>query len=160
MAGKAALSAQDLNKLLHYATFESFRPITSQGKEKKNRRFDDIWRYKEDYDKAFKSLSESECKAIFERLAEEYTVVMNETEKCKKIAENKSLITEKDLRITGREVEYKNFFSLMNIKLVSLTIWVKGHRVILANPGAGKKVYCYCRKHSNTRVFTKIPMYY
>ena len=107
IAGKTALSTQDLNKLLHYATFESFRPITSQGKEK---RIEDLMIFggiRKAYDKSFKSLSEAECRAIFERLAEEYTVVMNETENVR-IAEKKALVTEKDLRITGREVEYKS----------------------------------------------------
>ena len=138
IAGKTALSMQDLNKLLHYATFESFRPITSQGKEK---RIEDLMIFggiRKTYDKTFKSLSEAECRAIFERLAEEYTVVMNETENVK-IAEKKTLVTEKDLRITGREVEYKTFF-LDEYQVGIVNDMGKGHRVILANPGAGKSV--------------------
>ena len=137
-AGKTTLSSQDLNKLLHYATFESFRPITSQGKEK---RIEDLMVFggiRKAYDKTFKSLSDSECRAIFERLAEEYTVVMNETENVK-ITEKKALVTEKDLRITGREVEYKTFF-LDEYQVGVVNDMGKGHRVILANPGAGKSV--------------------
>lgn len=138
IAGKTALSTQDLNKLLHYATFESFRPITSQGKEK---RIEDLMIFggiRKTYDKTFKSLSEAECRAIFERLAEEYTVVINEVENVK-IAEKKTLVTEKDFRITGREVEYKTFF-LDEYQVGIVNDMGKGHRVILANPGAGKSV--------------------
>ena len=138
IAGKTSLPQQELNKLLHYATFESFRPITSQGKEKRIEElmiFDGI---RKAYDRTFKSLSDAECRAIFERLAEEYTVVMNETENVK-VAEKKALVTEKDLRITGREVEYKTFF-LDEYQVGIVNDMGKGHRVILANPGAGKSV--------------------
>lgn len=138
IAGKTTLSEQELNKLLHYATFESFRPITSQGKEK---RIEDLMIFggiRKAYDKTFTSLSEAECRAIFERLAEEYTVVMNETENVK-VAEKKALVTENDLRITGREVEYKTFF-LDEYQVGIVNDMGKGHRVILANPGAGKSV--------------------
>lgn len=138
IAGKTTLSEQELNKLLHYATFESFRPITSQGKEK---RIEDLMIFggiRKAYDKTFTSLSEAECRAIFERLAEEYTVVMHETENVK-VVEKKTLVTEKDLRITGREVEYKTFF-LDEYQVGIVNDMGKGHRVILANPGAGKSV--------------------
>lgn len=138
IAGKTTLSEQDLNKLLHYATLESFRPITSQGKEK---RIEDLMIFggiRKAYDKTFTSLSETECRAIFERLAEEYTVVMNETENVK-VVEKKALVTEKDLQITGREVEYKTFF-LDEYQVGIVNDMGKGHRVILANPGAGKSV--------------------
>ena len=137
-AGKTNLSSQDLIKLLHYATLESFRPITSQGKEK---RIEDLMIFggiRKAYDKTFKSLSDVECRAIFERLAEEYTVVMNENENVK-IAEKKTFVTEQALRITGREVEYKTFF-LDEYQVGIVNDMGKGHRVILANPGAGKSV--------------------
>ena len=137
-AGRTTVTQQELKKLLHYATFESFRPITSQGKEK---RIEDLMIFggiRKAYDKTFKSLSDAECRAIFERLAEEYTVVMNEAENVK-VAEKKTLITEKDLRITGREVEYKTFF-LDEYQVGIVNDMGKGHRVILANPGAGKSV--------------------
>lgn len=90
------------------------------------------------YDKTFKSLSELECRAIFERLAPEYTVVLNETiNVC--VAEKKTLVTEADLRITGKELEYKTFF-LDEYQVGVVNDMGKGHRVILANPGAGKSV--------------------
>lgn len=138
IAGKTSLPQQELNKLLHYATFESFRPITSQGKEKRIEELMIFGGVRKAYDRTFKFLSDAECRAIFERLAEEYTVVMNEIENVK-VAEKKALVTEKDLRITGREVEYKTFF-LDEYQVGIVNDMGKGHRVILANPGAGKSV--------------------
>ena len=138
IAGKASVSPEELTQLLNYATFDSFRPITSSGKEKRIedlRMFDGIRCL---YDKTFKTLSTAECRAIFERLAPEYTVVMNETENVR-IAEKKTFVTDVDLRITGREVEYKTFF-LDEYQVGVVNDMGKGHRVILANPGAGKSV--------------------
>ena len=138
IVGKTSLPSQELYKLLHYATFDSFRPIISQGKEK---RIEDLMIFdgvRKSYDETFKSMSDKECRAIFERLAEEYTVVVNETENVK-IEEKSALITEKDLQITGREVEYKTFF-LDEYQVGIVNDMGKGHRVILANPGAGKSV--------------------
>lgn len=154
--GKTSISPQDLNKLLNYATFNYFIPITSQGKE---RRIEDLKLFegiRKTYDKTFKFLSELECRAIFERLAAEYTVVMNETENIK-IAEKKTLVTEQDLRITGREVEYKTFF-LDEYQVGVVNDMGKGHRVILANPGAGKsvlllsKAFKYASLYKNSNV--------
>lgn len=138
IAGKASVSPEELTQLLNYATFDSFRPITSSGKEKRIedlRMFDGI---RCPYDKTFKTLSTAECRAIFDRLAPEYTVVMNETENVR-IAEKKTFVTDVDLRITGREVEYKTFF-LDEYQVGVVNDMGKGHRVILANPGAGKSV--------------------
>ena len=138
IAGKTSLPQQERNKLLHYATFESLRPITSQGNEKRIEELMIFGGIRKAYDKTFTSLSDAECRAIFERLAEEYTVVMNETENVR-VPEKKTLVTEKDLRITGREVEYKTFF-LDEYQVGIVNDMGKGHRVILANPGAGKSV--------------------
>lgn len=63
---------------------------------------------------------------------------MNETENVR-IAEIKTFVTDADLRITGREVEYKTFF-LDEYQVGVVNDMGKGHRVILANPGAGKSV--------------------
>ncbi len=136
--GKPTVPKEELSQLLNYATFDSFRPITSIGSEK---RIEDLKIFdgvRCPYDKSFKSLSESECRAIFERLAPEYTVVMNETENVR-IAEKKTFVTDADLKITGKEVEYKTFF-LDEYQVGIVNDMGKGHRVILANPGAGKSV--------------------
>ncbi len=136
--GKTTVAKDELRQLQNYATFDSFRPITSDGKEK---RIEDLKMFagvRKAYDKTFKSLSEQECRAIFERLAPEYTVVMNETIGVR-VAEKKALVTESDLRITGKEMEYKTFF-LDEYQVSVVNEMGKGHRVILANPGAGKSV--------------------
>lgn len=104
VVGKTTVSKDDLQQLRNYATFDSFRPITSDGKEKRIEDLKIFAGIRKAYDKTFKSLSELECRAIFERLAPEYTVVMNETiNVC--VAEKKTLVTEADLRITGKELE-------------------------------------------------------
>lgn len=138
VVGKTTVARDTLRQLEDYATFASFRRITSDGKE---RRIEDLKIFagiRKAYDSTFKSLSERECRAIFERLAPEYTVVMNETENVR-VAEKRTLITEADLRITGKELEYKTFF-LDTYQVGIVNDMGKGHRVILANPGAGKSV--------------------
>ena len=138
VVGKTTVSKDDLQQLRNYATFDSFRPITSDGKEKRIEDLKIFAGIRKAYDKTFKSLSELECRAIFERLAPEYTVVLNETiNVC--VAEKKTLVTEADLRITGKELEYKTFF-LDEYQVGVVNDMGKGHRVILANPGAGKSV--------------------
>ena len=138
VVGKTTVSKDDLQQLRDYATFDSFRPIASDGKEKRIEDLKIFAGIRKAYDKTFKSLSELECRAIFERLAPEYTVVMNETINVR-IAERKTLVTEADLRITGKELEYKTFF-LDEYQVDIVNDMGKGHRVILANPGAGKSV--------------------
>ena len=138
VVGKTTVSKDDLQQLRNYATFDSFRPITSDGKEKRIEDLKIFAGIRKAYDKTFKSLSELECRAIFERLAPEYTVVLNESiNVC--VAEKKTLVTEADLRITGKELEYKTFF-LDEYQVGIVNDMGKGHRVILANPGAGKSV--------------------
>ena len=86
------MSKDDLQQLQNYATFDSFRPITSDGKEKRIEDLKIFAGIRKAYDKTFKSLSELECRAIFERLAPEYTVVLNETiNVC--VPEKKTLVT-------------------------------------------------------------------
>ena len=136
--GKTSVPKIDLQLLKDLATFDSFRPILSDGKEKRIEDLKIFSGVRKAYDKTFRTLSELECRAIFERLAPEYTVVMNETVNVH-IAEKKTLVTEKDLRITGKEMEYKTFF-LDEYQVGIVNDMGKGHRVILANPGAGKSV--------------------
>ena len=90
------------------------------------------------FDLSFSSISEKESKAIFERLAPEYTVVIHEKEECA-IEEIGSPIDIAGEKITGKEVEFKTFF--LDKRQVSLVNELgKGHRVLLANAGAGKSV--------------------
>ncbi len=90
------------------------------------------------FDPDFQSLSEQECAAIFERLAPEYVVVMHEKEHVE-VKQKEAALTEQDFRITGRETEYRTFF-LDEYQVGLINDMGRGHRVILANPGAGKSV--------------------
>ncbi|MBD5543848.1 MAG: AAA family ATPase [Lachnospiraceae bacterium] len=90
------------------------------------------------YASEFKKLSEQECRAIFERIAPEYTVIMNEKEHVE-VIQAKAIPSEQDFKITGKELEYKTFF-LDEYQVAQVNDMGKGHRVLLANPGAGKSV--------------------
>ena len=63
---------------------------------------------------------------------------MSETEHIQ-VVEKKNAATEHNLRITGKELEYKTFF-LDEYQVAQVNDMGTGHRVILANPGAGKSV--------------------
>lgn len=136
--GGLSTSNEQLQKLLPYVTFEFFRPITSIGKEKRVSELGIFTNVRYPYDNSFKKISDMECRAIFERLAPEYTVIMNEVENIQ-INENKTVYTDKELRITGKELGFKTFF-LDEYQVAIVNDMGKGHRVILANPGAGKSV--------------------
>jgi hypothetical protein len=136
--GKTTATEEQLNQLLNYATFDFFRPITSTGKERTVSQLGIFAGARKPSDKSFKCLSEVECRAIFERLAPEYTVIMHEVENIH-VDEKENIVTENDLRITGKELEYKTFF-LDEYQVAQVNDMGKGHRIILANPGAGKSV--------------------
>ena len=156
VVGKTTVSKDDLQQLRNYATFDSFRPITSDGKEK---RIEDLKLFagiRKAYDKTFKSLSELECRAIFERLAPEYTVVLNETiNVC--VAEKKTLVTEADLRITGKELEYKTFF-LDEYQVGVVNDMGKVIESFWQTP-AQEKAFCFFLKRLSMQVCTKDPTY-
>lgn len=126
------------SELLNYAALEFFRPITSDGKEKHITQLGIFNGIHKPYDKNFATISDLECRAIFERLAPEYTVVINEVENIS-IKESFSHLSEDDFKISGNELEYKTFF-LDEYQVAQVNDMGKGHRVILANPGAGKSV--------------------
>lgn len=136
--GKVLASPEQLKQLYGYATFDAFRPITSQGTEKRIEDLQIFAGIRKAYDHTFKSISDLECCAVFERLAPEYTVVIQEKLHTR-VDEKKNLVTEEDLRITGKEQEFKTFF-LDEYQVGIVNDMGKGHRVILANPGAGKSV--------------------
>lgn len=136
--GNVNASMEQLNQLRNYATLDFFRPITSSGNEKTIKQLGVFEGIRKPYDATFKSLSDLDCTAIFERLAPEYIVVMTETEHVE-IATKHSIATEAEMRITGKELEYKTFF-LDEYQVSQVNDMGIGHRVILANPGAGKSV--------------------
>lgn len=136
--GSVAATSEQKRRLLNYATYDFFRPITSQGNEKTLLQFGIFDGIRKPYDRTFDIITNQECCAIFERLAPEYTVVMNEAEKIH-VPEKKEVVINRDMRITGKEIEYKTFF-LDEYQVAQVNDMGKGHRVILANPGAGKSV--------------------
>lgn len=125
-------------RLSAYASYKFFHPMDSDGKEKHVTDLKIFSNIRKEYDPNFKQMTEIEQKAIFERLAPEYTVVMNEIEDVKVPVSNK-IHTEEEMRITGDELEYKTFF-LDDYQVGQVNDMGRGHRVILANPGAGKSV--------------------
>ncbi len=149
--GEVNVSTEQLKKLLPYATFDFFRPITSKSREKRVSELGIFSNIRKPYDKSFKEIIEIECRAVFERLAPEYTVVMNEVENVQ-IAEKKTIMTSKDLRVTGKELEYKTFF-LDEYQVAIVNDMGKGHRVILANPGAGKSVLLLSKAFKYASIF-------
>ena len=135
---KKVLFIYSLEKLAEYASFMFFHPIDSTGKEKHLKDLRIFEYIRKEYNPNFKSISEIEQKAIFERLAPEYTVVMNEVEQVKVPVVN-TIHTEEEMLITGDELEYKTFF-LDEYQVGIVNDMGRGHRVVLANPGAGKSV--------------------
>ena len=137
-AGKISASTDQLEALRDYVTLDFFRPITSGGHEKTLSDLGIFHGIRKPYDKAFEQLTDLECRAIFERLAPEYTVIIAEKENVQ-VIERKNTSMEQCLRITGKELEYKTFF-LDEYQVAQVNDMGTGHRVILANPGAGKSV--------------------
>jgi hypothetical protein len=137
-ANMIQLEKEQKAQLAEYASFKFFHPIDSNGNEKYLKDLK-IFKYiRKEYDTNFKIISEIEQKAIFERLAPEYTVVMNEVEQVKVPVVN-TIHTEEEMLITGDELEYKTFF-LDEYQVGIVNDMGRGHRVLLANPGAGKSV--------------------
>lgn len=136
--GGREITEAQRKRLAVYASYKFFYPMDSEGKEKHVVDLKIFSNIRKEYDPNFKQMTEIEQKAIFERLAPEYTVVMNEIEDVKVPVANK-IHTEEEMRITGDELEYKTFF-LDDYQVGQVNDMGRGHRVILANPGAGKSV--------------------
>lgn len=130
-------SSSALNKLASYAYLQFLTPV-GQAKQKKLIDLDIAFDARKPYDPSFRQLSEQECKAIFERIAPEYTVVMHEEDHVE-IKQSETVFSEADFKITGKEAEYKTFF-LDEYQVAQVNDMGRGHRVLLANPGAGKSV--------------------
>lgn len=127
-----------------------FRPIDSQGKE---RRISDLKIFsgiEKSYDGSFSGMTELECRCIFERLAPEYSVIISENEPV--FIPTTSSISEEDMLITGNEVEYKTFF-LDEYQVGIVNEMGKGHRVVLANPGAGKSVLLLSKAFKYSKMY-------
>ena len=132
------LSESDKAKLSPYATFRNFMPISSKGKIKRVSELGIFSYFRQQYDPDFAQLTDIQSRAIFERFAPEYTVVMNELEPVT-VRENSTIIPDSELKITGQELEYRTFY-LDDYQVNIVNEMGRDHRVILANPGAGKSV--------------------
>ncbi|SDB07074.1 hypothetical protein SAMN02910298_00220 [Pseudobutyrivibrio sp. YE44] len=136
---KMECSIENRKLISEYATARNFTPIDntdSKLKLKDLHLFRDI---RKPYDANFIDLSEVENAAIFERLAPEYAVVIPEKEHITISDGRKTGVSDEDLLITGNESEFKTFF-LDDDQVNIVNDMGKGHRVLLANPGAGKSV--------------------
>ena len=132
-------SEENRKKIAKYATAKSFSPIDNMNAKLK---IGDLHLFRDikwSYDENFVEISEIEERAIFERLAPEYTVVIPELEQISLKEGKKVGFSDSDLMITGKESEYKTFF-LDDDQVNIVNDMGKGHRVLLANPGAGKSV--------------------
>lgn len=131
----------DADTLLSFAPYSAVRffiPVTAKKRPKflKDLRiFDNI---RMPYDSNFTSLTDEECLAIFERLAPEYTVVLKEKDEVEIVETSDELPTESE-KINGSEVEYRTFY-LDDYQVAQINDMGRGHRVMLANAGAGKSV--------------------
>ncbi len=129
---------EQLLELKPYAVSKFFRPLEVGKVIKTVKDLNIVSNIRKQYDKNFIEISEEEQKAIFERIAPEYTIVIPEKNNVN-IREVKEAIEDEDLIITGTESEYRTFW-LDEYQVAIVNEMGKGHRVILANPGAGKSV--------------------
>ena len=81
--GGREITEAQRKRLAAYASYKFFYPMDSEGKEKHVVDLKIFSNIRKEYDPNFKQMTEIEQKAIFERLAPEYTVVMNEIEDVK-----------------------------------------------------------------------------
>jgi len=144
-------------KLSLYAAYNNFWPLTL------NRppvRIKELALFNGDYnvpyDKNFKYLTSDEIISIIERLAPEYTCLMKEKVNIS-VEEGKTAIDTNLLKITGNESEYK-VFMLDDSQVKLVNEFSLGHRVLLANPGAGKsvillsKAFKFCKTYQDSNV--------
>lgn len=130
---------KDELELLHpYAVYKFFKPFNPKGILKNVEDLNIFSCFRKQYDESFVNITEEESKAIFERLAPEYTIILTE-KRCTELKSTKDIISDENLLITGEESEYRTFW-LDEYQVNLVNDMGKGHRVILANPGAGKSV--------------------
>lgn len=129
---------EELLELDPYAAYRFFAPFSAREKVKYLKDLKIFTPLRMPYDKTFKEITELETKAVFERLAPEYTVVMNERIDIP-VEEAKDQTVMPSLKITGKETDYSTFL-LDDYQVKQVNDMGTGHRLILANPGAGKSV--------------------
>lgn len=140
-----------LQKFAPFSSVRFFIPSTARNRPKyikELRMFDNV---RMPFDSNFKRISEEESLAIFERLAPEYTVVLKEKNKVE-VAETTDDLPIESEKISGEEVEYRTFY-LDDYQVSQINDMGRGHRVMLANAGAGKSVLLLSKAFKYTSIY-------
>lgn len=150
------MASCDDDNLLEFAPYSAVRffvPATAKNRPKFVKDlyiFDEI---RMPYDSGFTRISDEENLAIFERLASEYTVVLKEKEEVE-VSETEDDIPEESEEINGKEVEFRTFY-LDDYQVSLINDMGRGHRVMLANAGAGKSVLLLSKAFKYASMYKK-----
>ena len=146
------LTADKVDDLSKYVSIGFFKKLNNSDSDLKEW-FSDV---NIAYDPEFNELSERECIAIMQKLSPEYTVVFREKESAE-AKKSSQVFSEAEYSITGEEIEYRSYMlDEEQVKIVNDVGF--GHRVMLANAGAGKsvlllsKAFKYANLHKDSRV--------
>ena len=146
-----SVDADALTSFAPYSAIRFFIPTTAKNRPKFVKDLHIFENIRMPYDSNFKRITEAESLAIFERLAPEYTVVMKEREEVY-VPEIEDELPAESEEITGGEVEYRTFY-LDDYQVGQINDMGRGHRVILANAGAGKSVLLLSKAFKYTGMY-------
>lgn len=146
-----SVDADALTSFAPYSAIRFFIPTTAKNRPKFVKDLHIFENIRMPYDSNFKRITETESLAIFERLAPEYTVVMKEREEVY-VPEIEDELPAESEEITGDEVEYRTFY-LDDYQVGQINDMGRGHRVILANAGAGKSVLLLSKAFKYTGMY-------
>lgn len=146
-----SVDADALTSFAPYSAIRFFIPTTAKNRPKFVKDLHIFENIRMPYDSNFKRITEAESLAIFERLAPEYTVVMKEREEVY-VPEIEDELPAESKEITGDEVEYRTFY-LDDYQVGQINDMGRGHRVILANAGAGKSVLLLSKAFKYTGMY-------
>ena len=146
-----SVDADALTSFAPYSAIRFFIPTTAKNRPKFVKDLHIFENIRMPYDSIFKRITEAESLAIFERLAPEYTVVMKEREEVY-VPEIEDELPAESEEITGDEVEYRTFY-LDDYQVGQINDMGRGHRVILANAGAGKSVLLLSKAFKYTGMY-------
>ena len=146
-----SVDADALTSFAPYSAIRFFIPTTAKNRPKFVKDLHIFENIRMPYDSNFKRITEAESLAIFERLAPEYTVVMKEREEVY-VPEIEDELPVESEEITGDEVEYRTFY-LDDYQVGQINDMGRGHRVILANAGAGKSVLLLSKAFKYTGMY-------
>ena len=146
-----SVDADALTSFAPYSAIRFFIPTTAKNRPKFVKDLHIFENIRMPYDSNFKRITEAESLAIFERLAPEYTVVMKEREEVY-VPEIEDELPAESEEITGDEVEYRTFY-LDDYQVGQINDMGRGHRVILANAGAGKSVLLLSKAFKYTGMY-------